>query len=179
MKIIAGLILSFIGNQFGSQNLNAGNLHGHMVQQNIIESLLSTAASVVNDAFKFTQSLANFVIDAILVFLQQVYEIASIIIKSIYDFGMAIANDPVVRYVTRTLIAEPIIAVANFIGIAYLGAYAFITNNAMKFYLFITYLMPVISYFVWLYRSIVILFWLVYTNIIKYVLRFIILWPFW
>jgi hypothetical protein len=69
--------------------------------------------------------------------LKQVYEIASIIIKSIYDFGMAIANDPVVIYITRTLIAEPIIATAKFIGTVYLGAYAFITNNAIKYYLFI------------------------------------------
>ncbi len=83
-------------------------------------------------------------IDAIFVFLQQVYEITSIIIKSFYDFGMAIANDPVVIYVTKTLIAEPILSVANFIGTVYLGAYAFITNRAIKYYLFMTYLMPVI-----------------------------------
>jgi hypothetical protein len=31
-----------------SQNLNNANLQGHKVQQNIIESIVSTAASVVN-----------------------------------------------------------------------------------------------------------------------------------
>lgn len=129
-------------------------------------------------------------IDAISAFLKQVYEIASlilkqvyvivfIIIKSIYDFGMAIANDPVVIYITRTLIAEPIIAAAKFIGTVYLGAYAFITNNAIKYYLFMTYLMPVIQYFVGIFRSIRILFWLVYSNAIQFVLRFVFLWPFW
>ena len=118
-------------------------------------------------------------LDAISAFLKQAYEIASIIIKSIYDFGMAIANDPVVIYITRSLIAEPIIAAANFIGTVYLGVYAFITNRAIKYYLFMTYLMPVIQYFVWIYRSIVTLFWLIYSNAIQYLLRFVILWPAW
>ena len=150
-----------------------------MVKQNFIESLLTTAASVVNDAIKFAQSIINIFTDSLLVFLQQVYEITSIIIKSIYDFGMAIANDPVVRYVTRTLIAEPIIAAANFIGTVYLGAYTFVTNEAIKYYLFITYLMPVIEYFDSLWRSIVILFYVLYTNIIRSALWFVFVWPFW
>ena len=149
-----------------------------MVKQNFIESLLSTAASVVNDAISFTQSIISIFIDSMLVFLQQVYEILSILIKSIYDFGMAIANDPVVRYATRTLIAEPIIAAAKFIGTVYLGAYAFITNEAMKYYLFVTYLMPVIEYFDSIWRSIVILFYVLYTNIIRSALWFVIVWPF-
>ena len=118
-------------------------------------------------------------IDAISAILKQIYEIASLIIKSIYDFGMAIANDPVVIYITRTLIAEPIIAAANFIGTVYLGAYAFITNNAIKYYLFMTYLMPVIQYFAGIFRSIRILFWVIYSNAIQFVLRFVFLWPFW
>ena len=149
-----------------------------MVKQNFIESLLSTAASVVNDAISFTQSIISIFIDSMLVFLQQVYEILSILIKSIYDFGMAIANDPVVRYATRTLIAEPIIAAAKFIGTVYLGAYAFITNEAMKYYLFVTYLMPVIEYFDSIWRSIVILFYVLFTNIIRSALWFVIVWPF-
>lgn len=91
--------------------------------------------------------MANFVIDAAVVVLQYASEIASFIIKSIYDFAMAIATDPIVIYVTRTLVVEPIIAAANFVGTAYLGFYAFITNNATKYSLFIIYLMPVIEYF--------------------------------
>ena len=62
-----------------------------------------------------------------------------------YDFGVMIANDPVVKYVTRALIAEPIIAFAKFIGTVYLAAYAFITNKVIKYYLFVTYLMPIIT----------------------------------
>ena len=81
MKIIAGLIFSFIGNQIGSQNLNAGNLQGHMVEQNIIESIASTAASVVISVIETSKSIANFVIDAIFVILQQVNETLSIIIE--------------------------------------------------------------------------------------------------
>ena len=92
---------------------------------------------------------------------------------------MDVANDPVVKYVTRTLLAEPIIAAANFIGTVYLGVYAFITNRALKYYIYVTYLMPVIQYFVWIYRSIATLFWLIYSNFIQYVLRFIVLWPAW
>ena len=46
-----------------------------MVKQNFIESLLSTAASVVNDAISFTQSIISIFIDSMLVFLKQVYEI--------------------------------------------------------------------------------------------------------
>ena len=61
---------------------------------------------------------------------------------------MAIANDPIVIYVTRTLIVEPVIAAANFIGTLYLGFYAFITSDATKYYLYIVYLMPMIDYFV-------------------------------
>jgi hypothetical protein len=162
-----------------SQNLYNANPHGHVVQQNNIKSILSTAASVVIGVIEVTQSITKFMIDAIFVFLKQVYEIASIIIKSIYEFWRAIANDPVVIYVTRTLIAEPMMAAANFIGTVYLGAYAFITNRAIKYYLFITYLMPVIQYFVWIYRSIRTLFWLIYSNSIQYFLRFVILWPVW
>ena len=92
---------------------------------------------------------------------------------------MDVANDPVVKYATRTLLAEPIIAAANFIGTVYLGVYAFITNEAMKYYLFMTYLMPVVAYFDRLWGSIVTLFWLITSGFIQYVLRFIVLWPAW
>jgi hypothetical protein len=61
------------------------------------------------------------VLESISVFLKQVYEIASIITKCIYDFGMAIANDPVVKYVTRTLIAPPLLAAANFLVTVFLA----------------------------------------------------------
>ena len=61
---------------------------------------------------------------------------------------MAIANDPIVIYVTRTLLVEPVFAAANFIATVYLGFYAFITSNATKYYLYIISLMPVADYFV-------------------------------
>ena len=112
--------------------------------------------------------------DAIFALLLKVYEIGYILIKDVYDFGLAIANDPVVIYVTRALIAEPIIAVASFIGTVYLGAYAFITNKAIKYYLFMTYLMPVIQYFLNLYRSFQALAYLVFTNPIQFVIRTVI-----
>ena len=81
---------------------------------------------------------------------------ASLMIQSTFDsIRVFLANENVRNYLLlplldlfpRTLFVDPIIALANIIVSMYLTAYAFFTNKAIKYYLLITYLMPVIDFF--------------------------------
>ena len=86
--------------------------------------------------------------------IKAVYSYTQLIITAIYNIIMQVVNDPVVQYVTRALIAEPIIALGKFIGTVYLGVYSFVTNDAIKYYFFSTYVLPVVYHVYWFYRGI-------------------------
>ena len=61
IKIISDPIFSFYESHIGAHNLNKGDLHGHMVQQNFIESLVNSVESAVNNAIEsFVSTVVTF-----------------------------------------------------------------------------------------------------------------------
>ena len=142
------------------------------MDQNIFSSIVDIATSVVKGVIDTAKSIALFIISGIEAIFDAIFELTAALIRSIYGFALMIANDPVVKYVARALVAEPIIALAKFIGTAFLAAYAFITSSAVKYYLFVTYLMPIISVVYGVYETLRNTFYLFWSSTVYYLIYF-------
>ena len=124
----------------------------------------------MNDISSVVKSITASVFDSITTTYNDLKELALAIISSTYNFAIKVANDPVVIYITRALIVEPIAYVADLFGSIYLGVYAFVTHDLAMFLIFMTTLYPIADYFTVLWQQIVILYYIVATYFIRYVL---------
>jgi hypothetical protein len=99
------------------------------------------------------------------VVLNTIYSYSLVLFNEIYNVILQIINDPVVRFTTRALIAQPILDFANFIGTVYLGLYSFVTNDVIKYLFWIGYIIPVWKPIVWYFRSIRIFFRTIFSGL--------------